>query len=228
MVYIHAVDNVSEAPPNCREYLARTTNCARCRRLRKKGKRMEGPESFQAFLLWLGRDEALGQRKYEEARQKLTLLFRFRGCPDPESLTDETMDRTALAVTKPGFTYEGDPIAYFRGVARNIYYEWLNKQKKMNLTSISEGSLELPAPEDQTLDKEVRSACLDHCLDSLSQEKKTLLLRYYRNDKKAKIDDRQILAREEGVGLNTLRIKIFRLRNIVRECVENCLDNSEM
>jgi DNA-directed RNA polymerase specialized sigma24 family protein len=189
---------------------------------------MESPESFQAFLLWLGGSETLGQRKYEEARQKLTLLFRFRGCPDPESLADQTMDRTALVVTKPGFNYEGDPIAYCRGVARNIYYEWLDKLKKMNPISISERSLDLPAPENRVQEKEMRSICLDGCLNSLPRENKSLLLRYYRHEQKAKIDDRQLLATETGLGLNTLRIRVFRLRNIVRACVENCLSKDEM
>jgi DNA-directed RNA polymerase specialized sigma24 family protein len=186
---------------------------------------MDSPEAFQALLLWLSRNDASGERKYEEVRQKLTLLFRFRGCPDPEDLADKTIDRTARAVSKPGFIYEGDPTAYFRGVARNIYYEW---QRSARPVSLSDEFPEVPAPQNRTSDVENRFACLEHCLNALSIDKKALLLRYYRDDKKAKIDHRQLLAKEAGVGLNTLRIKVFRLRNIVRQCVETCLSENEI
>ena len=189
---------------------------------------MDSPEAFEAFLVWLSRDNASGARKYEEVRQKLILLFRFRGCSDPEELADETIDRTARAVLKPGFAYEGDPMAYFLGVARNVYYESQRRQRVFNRESISEVYPELPAREDGSRDEEIRSACLERCLDALYPDKKALLLRYYRHDKRAKIDDRQLLAEQEGIGLNTLRIQVFRLRNTVRQCMEKCMSRNEM
>jgi hypothetical protein len=55
-----------------------------------------------------------------------------------------------------------------------------------------------------------------------------LLIRYYRNDKRVKIDGRQLLAEELGIGLNALRIQVFRLRNAMRRCVEKCTAKGEI
>jgi DNA-directed RNA polymerase specialized sigma24 family protein len=189
---------------------------------------MESSEALHTFLLWLGGDDASGARMYEDVRQKLVLLFRCRGCFPAEELADETIDRTARALLKPGFICDGQPIAYMRGVARNIYLEWLRKQRGAPVESISEPYLELPAPVQSTEGREVIYACLDRCLNALPQEKRSLLIRYYRNEKKSKIDDRQLMAEEVGVGLNALRIQVFRLRNTVRKCMERCQCKKEM
>ena len=94
---------------------------------------MESPESMRAFLIWLGGDTASGARRYEEIRQRLILLFRYRGCHVAEELADETIDRTARAVLKTDFQFEGDLLAYFRGVARNIYLEWVRKEQRTRI-----------------------------------------------------------------------------------------------
>lgn len=189
---------------------------------------MESPEAMQALLLWLGGDQAAGARKYEEIRQKLILLFRYRGCHVPEELADKTIDGTARAIRKPDFQYQGDPIAYFRGVARNVYYEWLRDERRLPTEPISEAKFELPAPVVSSGDDDLLQACLERCLNTLPPAKKVLLIRYYRSDKRAKIDGRQLLAEELGLGLNALRIQVFRLRNAMRTCVEKCAANGEI
>ncbi len=189
---------------------------------------MESPEEMQAFLLWLGQDQSSGARRYEEIRQKLILLFRFRGCHIPEELTDETIDRTAHAVSKPEFRYQGEPIAYFRGVAHNVYREWLRKERRFPTESALDGYFELPASAVNREKDDLPPVCLDHCLNALLPSKRMLLIRYYGSDKRAKIDGRQHLADELGIGLNALRIQVFRLRNGLRECVENCKQRGDI
>ena len=189
---------------------------------------METPEVMRAFLLWLGEDEASGARKYEEIRRKLILLFRYRGCHIPEELADETIDRTARAILDPQFHYQGERIAYFRGVARNVYFEWLRKERRIPTEPISEANPDLAAPVDRSENDDLLHACLERCLNALPQEKKMLLIRYYRSEKKAKIDGRQLLAEELGIGLNALRIQVFRLRNAMRRCVVKCTAEGEI
>jgi RNA polymerase sigma factor (sigma-70 family) len=189
---------------------------------------MESSEVLQAFLLWLGEDEASGARKYEEIRGKLILLFRYRGCHIPEDLADETIDRTAHAVLKPDFHYQGNPLAYFRAVARNVFLEWLRKERRLPTEPISEASLELPVRPDVAGKDAPLQACLERCLNALPPARKMLLIRYYRSDKRAKIDGRQLLAEELGIGLNALRIQVFRLRNTLRRCVEKCNAKGEI
>jgi len=189
---------------------------------------MESPEVMQSFLLWLGEDQLSGAQRYEEIRGKLILLFRWRGCYVPEELADETIDRTARAVLKPDFHYQGDKALFFRAVARIVFLEWLRKERRLPTDPISETHTELPAiplnPEPDSL----RQACLEHCLNALPPAKKVLIIRYYRSDKREKIDGRQLLAEELGIGLNALRIQVFRLRNELRQCVANCEVKGEM
>ena len=187
---------------------------------------METPQLMHAFLLWLGESEASGARKYEEIRQKLILLFRYRGCYVPEELADETIDRTARLVLKPDFHYQGDPTAYFRGVARFVYREW--KRKQVPTEPIPEGNFELPAPVSASDSEALPLDCLDRCLNTLDPAKKLLLIRYYRCEKRAKIDSRLFMADELGIGLNALRIQVFRLRNNMRRCVEKCRAKEEI
>lgn len=189
---------------------------------------METPQAMQAFLLWLGEDETSGASKYEEIRRKLILLFRYRGCHVAEELADETIDRTARAVLTPDFHYVGDPTAYFRGVARNVYHEWDRLKRKFPTEPISERQFELAAHISIDGTDDMPIACLDQCLGTLAPEKKSLLIRYYGCDKRAKIDDRRNLAQELGIGLNALRIQVFRLRNEMRQCVEKCTARKEI
>jgi DNA-directed RNA polymerase specialized sigma24 family protein len=183
---------------------------------------------MNALLRWLGGDETSGAQKYEQIRRKLISLFHYRGCHVPEELADETIDRTARAIVKPNFHYEGDPIAYFRGVARNVYREWLRDQLRVRTEPISEATLEVPVPVDSPGENDLPQTCLERCLDALPPEKKLLLLRYYRSEKKAKIDGRQLLAEELSIGLNALRIHVFRLRNTLRRCVDKCTAEDEI
>jgi DNA-directed RNA polymerase specialized sigma24 family protein len=184
---------------------------------------------MQDFLLWLGEDQASGERKYEEIRKKLILLFRYRGCHVPEELADETIDRTARAVQKPDFQYRGEPAAYLRGVARNVYREWLRKERRLRTEPIPEGNLEPAAPANFGNGKdELLQSCLERCLTTLPSTKKTLLLRYYQSDKREKIDGRGLIAKELGIGLSALRLQVFRLRNALRQCVEKCRTKGEI
>jgi RNA polymerase sigma factor (sigma-70 family) len=189
---------------------------------------METKEDLNRLLLWLGEDTVVGARKYEEIRRKLVVLFRMRGCSASEELTDETIDRTARALLKPEFSFEGSPIAYFRGVARNVYLEWLRRERRMIQEPIEDSNEPAvqPGTDDPQLEK--RFACLDRCLERLPEERRELLLSYYQGEKRSKIHQRQQLAAAEGAGMNALRLQVFRMRRIVRTCVETCIRHHEM
>lgn len=188
---------------------------------------MESPEDLEALLLWLGKDSAGGARKYEEVRRKLICIFKCRGCPLAEELADETIDRTAKAISRPGFSYVGDPIAYFRGVAHNVHLEWLRHDQRFKQEPLRDDLLPAQTAERED-DAEPLAYCLERCLNLLPSGRRELLLRYYQGMRKAKIDHRLQLAQEAGIGINALRIQIFRLRHQVRKCVENCSRSGEI
>ena len=66
---------------------------------------------------------------YVQLRHDLAKIFTFRGCADPEGLTDEVFDRVAKKVHEVRPTYVGDPRLYFRAVANNLVKEDLKKIK---------------------------------------------------------------------------------------------------
>ena len=191
---------------------------------------MESPEDLNRLLLWLGENTAVGAQKYEEIRDKLIFLFRVRGCSAAEDLADETIDRTARALSKPGFSFTGNPIAYFRGVAHNVHLESLRHNRRFVPELPEEISDPSAGADCNNLESEESSRrteeCLERCLNRLPSQNRALLLGYYQGEKQSKIGKRQQLA-EEGSGINALRIQVFRLRKTVRICVETCLQTSE-
>ncbi len=189
---------------------------------------METKEDLDRLLLWLGDDAVGGARKYEEVRNKLIVLFRIRGSSSAEELADETIDRTARALLKPEFSFDGNPMAYFRGVARNVFLESLRKDRRLASESLEEVLEPAADPGHEGPALERQFACLDTCLDRLPPERKALLLNYYQGEKRSKIDQRQQMAASGGAGMNALRLQVFRLRKIVRNCMQSCIRRHEM
>jgi hypothetical protein len=77
---------------------------------------------------------------------------------------------------------------------------------------------------DEDDQKEIRSRCLDSCLDKLSLEARDLILDYYAETKRAKIDHRLQLAHDSTI--NAVRIRTCRIRKRLEKCVKNCVSNA--
>src|SRR6185369_9310254 len=125
------------------------------------------PESFEEILAWLDPDREVAATMYVQLRHDLANIFNWRGCSDPEGLTDEVFDRVAKKVHEVRPTYVGDPRLYFRAVANNVFKEDL-KKVKTHVCLDDDEVPELMASESQgdgTLDME---ECLQSCLPKLS------------------------------------------------------------
>jgi RNA polymerase sigma factor (sigma-70 family) len=181
-------------------------------------------ESFEEILAWLNPDREVAAAMYVQLRHDLAKIFTFRGCSDPEGLTDEAFDRIAKKVHEVRPTYVGDPRLYFRAVANNLVKEDLKRAK----TQVFLEEPELPEPttiqsdEDETEDIE---ECLRSCLQKLSAENRKLIVDYYAQEKQAKIDHRSELAQQFGISVQTLRVKVYRIRVSLQGCIERCLKN---
>lgn len=180
-------------------------------------------ENFEEILAWLDPDREVAANLYLQLREDLANIFRWRGCSDFEGLTDEVIDRVAKKVHEVKPAYKGDPRLYFRGVANNLVKETLKKTK----TQVSLESVDLPDPktteskEEEAVDRE---ECLQSCLQKLSAENRKLILGYYAKEKQAKIDYRSELAQQLGVPVETLRVKVYRIRISLQQCIERCLE----
>lgn len=175
----------------------------------------DAPPSRERF------DRLLRSPEYERLRERLMRIFARRGSDAPEELADETFARVVAKLPEIVDSYEGEPVRYVYGVARNVYLEDARRPK---LTPYAPG-LDARVP-DEGASMERAHRCLDRCLSALAASERELIESYYLYDRSAKIDHRKELAERLGLGLNALRLKAFRIRQRLHRCVAACLDST--
>lgn len=181
-------------------------------------------ENFKILLSWLGpTDEAAGA-KYEHIRQSLVKLFVYNRCWDAEDLADETIDRVTKKITEVMKDYSGDPALYFYGVAKMMLKERHRQDPQRGDSQVLEFSVPATTPEaDAVKELERRLECLERCVQELSEENRKLIMDYYQEEKRAKIDFRRKIAERLGIDLQALRVRVFRIRAALFKCMEKCL-----
>ncbi|HKQ91515.1 MAG TPA: RNA polymerase sigma factor [Blastocatellia bacterium] len=176
------------------------------------------PKAFDQFLSLLDLDRDRAGESYEALRRNLIQLFIWRGCRDPESHADETINRVIRKIDEGEEVR--DVIAYAHGVARRLLLEVFKKQEREQI-----GIDELPPlvaqPEEQ--DDETGVLCLRRCLNRLPEESRQLIVLYYQGEKSAKIENRKRLAEGLSVTLGALRYRAFDLRQRLQGCIERCM-----
>ncbi len=183
------------------------------------------PESFDELLAWLNPDRELAASMYVNLRSGLVKIFGWNGCIDPEGMADETFDRVARQITRLRQTFQGDPKLFFYGVANNLIKEYQKKIKSF----VPIDGIDVPGrspEEDDEENAEMLQECLHSCLQELSNDKRELVLAYYAKEKQAKIDHRTEMAHELGISVQTLRVRLCRIRAALEECIENRLEQA--
>jgi DNA-directed RNA polymerase specialized sigma24 family protein len=171
-------------------------------------------EAFDRLLTWLGPNRDDAGKKYEAIRERLIKIFTCRGCNEAEEMADDTFNRVTLKIEELSKNYVGDPALYFYGVAQKVFLESLRKRPS---------ALPPPAPPNsEEIEQEYQ--CLERCLEQLPLIDRQLVLEYYQNDKREKIDRRKEMARRMGIAQNALRIRTHRIRLILQGCVQKCLE----
>jgi len=170
-------------------------------------------ESFDALLTWLDPNREQAGQKYEEIRTRLIKIFACRGCYEPEDLADETINRVTNKLKEIEGTFTGERARYFYGVANKVHLEYLRRKP----------APPLPPPLHDTDEIEHEYDCLEQCMQRLTTDNRELVLQYYQQEKQAKIEHRKRLAEQLGIALNALRIRAYRIRASLQECVQNCV-----
>src|SRR5947209_4488071 len=93
---------------------------------------------FDRLLQLLDADREQAGLKYESIRQKLTNLFRWRGCTHPEEYVDITIDRVTRKCQEGAEVHTRDPYLYFHGVALNVLREHWKSVQKHGTTALDE------------------------------------------------------------------------------------------
>jgi RNA polymerase sigma factor (sigma-70 family) len=186
----------------------------------------KGARGLDAFLALLDDDRDRAAQRYLSLRRRLVRYFGWRGAHVPEELADETLDRVCARASDTGRPFSGDPGLYVFGVARNVLREYWRQRATAPVEDAPEGQEDAGYPEgDEELEhrSEHRAACLETCLQKLEPAARELILRYYREEKQAKIADRGEMARALGIGAPALRLRLHRIRGRLEPCVKDCL-----
>ena len=185
-------------------------------------------QAFDDLLDWLDADRERAGAKYEDIRVRLIKIFTCRGCREADDLADETINRVTAKLGEIAESYSGDPALYFYGVAQKVHLEYLRKKPPAQESSRAGrepgGQTFLASGPDDEMEYEY--ACLEQCMDHLPSENRRLVLEYYREEKRAKIELRKRLADELGIGVNALRIRAHRIRSRLEQCLLDCLEKS--
>jgi DNA-directed RNA polymerase specialized sigma24 family protein len=175
-------------------------------------------EAFAKFLACLDPDKDRAGETYEILRLMLVKFFDWRGAHFPEECVDETIDRVARKIDCGEVVR--DIRTYCHGVARMILLEARRHpdNKRTSLDELIAVDLASPAPEEPDL----RLQCFERCLNELPIESRLLIMEYYRDEGRGRIDNRQSLAEKLGIPIDALRSRAQRLRNRLEKCVNRC------
>src|SRR6185369_10056856 len=173
-------------------------------------------EAFDALLTWLDSDREQAALKYEKIRGGLIKIFTGRACVEPEDLADETINRVARKLKEIEQDFSGDRARYFFGVANKVHLEHLRRKLPQAM----------PPPANDPDRIELEYNCLERCIERLSGENRDLLLRYHGAESRTDTDHRRALAEELGIAPNALRIRVYRIRMTLKECVEKCIERT--
>lgn len=165
-------------------------------------------------MAWLDADREQAGEKYEHIRRSLIKIFTCRGRSNAEELADETINRVTLKAPTLADNYVGDPALYFYGVAQKVFLESVRKPPPVVMPPVGA----------QPENTEPEYECLERCMERLTPGNRELVLEYYQDEKRAKIDHRRKLAEKLGIAQNALRIRAHRIRATLHDCVQSCLE----
>ncbi len=186
---------------------------------RQSGRTVEA-STFEGLLDFLGGTDATTKaEKYRQVRDRLESFFRWRGLGDASGLADDTLDRVARRV-EAGEVRTSTPNAFVVGVARMVALEARRKERKD--VTIDDRNLAAPPPAEP--EDELRLRALDGCLEGLVTAERNLVLGYYRDEGPSRIEGRAKLAQSLGTTVEALRVRAFRLRARLEQCVQGKLE----
>jgi len=171
--------------------------------------------TFEKLLARLATDREREAEEYETLRRRLTKYFELKGLRSPDSAADETLDRIALKI-EAGEDVR-DFIHYAYGLVRWIVFERIRAEERErrtydNLAQLRSGS--------GSPSVAAYLETLEICLNQLVEEDRELLRVYYADA--ARVDcawQRIELAKTKGLTLNSLRLRVFRLRQVLEKCL---------
>ncbi|MEO8436063.1 MAG: hypothetical protein ABI596_14275 [Pyrinomonadaceae bacterium] len=177
-------------------------------------------QGFDQLLNVLDPDRERAAGQYEGLRNRLLRLFEWRGSPTPEEHADEVFNRVARKIVEG---VEIRDINHFvGGVARRLFLEMLEQRERQQ-----KALDQLPEPiamvDVTAADIDPRLDCFLACLNELPLPQRRLIVDYYSDSERKRIEQRKLLAAQLQIPVNALRIRAHRLRSQLDKCINACL-----
>jgi DNA-directed RNA polymerase specialized sigma24 family protein len=174
--------------------------------------------ALERLLARLDVDPARAADAYEALRLSLTRFFDWRGAHFPDECADETLNRLARRLDEGAAV--GDIRSFALGIARLVRLEQA-RSPQVRQDALDEEWIGPAPPIDHDPEPHLHE-CLERCLAALPADARTLILEYYQDQRRQKIDRRVRLATELGLSANALRSRAQRVRDRLERCVRAC------
>ena len=186
--------------------------------------------AFTRLLTWLDDGTDSKGERYLEVRRRLVAYFDRQNRPAPDTLADETLNRISRTLAKSGAIATKPPLRYCYVVARFVLLEDLRRGRRhVQFDDVRHANVVgWPASTDTdtaAFVQERRLDCLDRCLRKLKPEQQDLIVDYYSDARRQRIDRRRDLAARLGITMNALGIRAWRIRASLENCVGACWKN---
>ena len=183
--------------------------------------------AFTRLLEWLDDGTDSHGETYLEMRRRLVAYFDRRNRPTADALADETFNRIAKTLEKCGSIATTPPARYCYTIARFVLLEDLRRGRRSVQFDEVRGSKSIEWGRSDAVDEaasahERRLDCLDRCLLTLKPDQRELVVDYYRDAQRQRIDRRRELAAKLGITMNALGIRACRIRGTLEACVDTC------
>lgn len=187
------------------------------------------PLAFSRLLQWLDDGVDSQGETYLAMRRRLVAYFERRNRLSADELADETLTRVSKTLEKTGAIAVTPPARYCYVVARFVLLEDLRRDHRHvpldEERHQGRSPADLPSSpgvDEQLALQEQRYECFERCLQELRPEQRELVIEYYRDSLRQKIDRRRELAASLGITANALAIRACRIRATLEACVETC------
>lgn len=183
-------------------------------------------EDFETLLGWFSENREQAGAEYLKIREGLIRFFRFKGCSEAQTLADETINRVAEKITTFDESKNVKKLTIFYGFAANIFLEYLRTQKRQNEKLHKFAATQNSFAETDVESDDSKIKCLNKCLGELSAAEREIFIEYYAQEKEKKSIARKKIAERIQCEMNTLHVRVFRLRGVLAKCIKKCMKKS--
>jgi len=176
--------------------------------------------SFRALLARFDCDEQRAAEQYENLRQRLIAFLAKRRVSESEELADVVLDRLARRIE--GGEVVDKPAGYAYGIARNVAIDAHRQQRRRArlLRRVDSRPVHgMPAMERSPVPACV---CACACVARLSTPARQVLFDYSEESDRGSGEHRRMMAAVLGISPAALRLRVFRIRGELAECIKLC------